>query len=177
MGHVTSFAPRVLRGYPTMVAALDEPEALVLRCIRPWVAELRRAAEPLPRLHRMLSAAGAPDAAASIDMLMHVVARTACRPVGIGCPCCAGLAPDEQRLLHAARLAQGWEARLAEEVLRDGLLTAEGAAFAQGPLVGLGRVLGRAGLRLRARSLTGLAEAIELGGASAWTPPNPVTLH
>ena len=102
MGHVTSFAPRVLRGYPTMVAALDEPEALVLRCIRSWVAELRRAAEPLPRLHRMLSAAGAPDAAASIDMLMHVVARTACRPVGIGCPCCAGLAPDEQRLLHAA---------------------------------------------------------------------------
>ncbi|RAI60724.1 hypothetical protein [Roseicella frigidaeris] len=176
MGHVTSFAPRVLRGYPTVVAALEEPEALVLRSLRCWVVELRRAAEPLPRLHRMLSAVGAPDAAASIDMLMHVVARTALRPVGIGCPCCPDLAPDEQRLLHAARLAQGWEARLAEEVLRDDLLTPEGASFAQGPLVGLGRVLGRAGLRLRPRSLTGLAEAIH-AGASPWMPPSTATIH
>lgn len=175
MGHITSFVPRVLRGYPTAVAALDEPETVLLLGLRCWVAALRRPEEPLPALEEAMAGAGAPGAAAPLDMLLRVVACTTRRPVGIGCPRCLRLAPDEQRLLHAARLAQEGEARLAEEVLRDGLLSATGASFALGPLEGLGHCLADAGLLLCPRTLTGLAE-VTADGVMAWVPPS-ATLH
>jgi hypothetical protein len=175
MGRIMPFAPRILRGYPATTDALDEPELLLLLGLRCWVSDLRAAVDPLPRLHEAMAAVGAPDAAASLDMLMRVVARTARRPLGIGCPHCPRLAPDEQRLLHAARLAQGREAWLAEEALRTGLLSDVGAEFALGPLQGLGELLAAAGFRLWPRSLLELPESAA-EGVMPWMP-FPVCLH
>lgn len=174
MGHITSFLPRVLRGYPTAVEALDEPETVLLGGLRGWVAALRRSEDPRPVLGGLLAEAGAPAAAAPLDMVLRIVARTARHPVGIACPHCPRIAPDEQRLLHAVRLVQGGEGGLAEETLRDGLLSPTGAGFAMVPLRGLGRGLVEAGLVLCPRSLTGLAQDAA-GGTAAWMPLAPDT--
>lgn len=173
MGRIMPFAPRVLRGYPAAADALDEPEAVLLRCLRSWVADVRQGTNPLPRLRDAM--AGMADAAASLDMLMRVIARTAYRPVEIGCERCPRVAADEQRLLHATRLAQGREAWLAEEALRAGLLSDTGAEFALGPLQGLGEIFLEAGLRLRPRSLVEPADPAA-ASLSAWLPA-PDTRH
>lgn len=175
MGRIMPLVPRVLRGYPSTVEALEEPETLILLGLRCWVADLQRGADRRPRLRAATATAGVPEAAASIDMIMRIVARTARRAVEMACPCCPRIAPDEQRLLHAARLAQGREAGLAEETLRDGLLSAAGAAFALEPLEGLGRVLAGAGLMLPPRSLTELVQVVP-DDMTPWLPPG-ASLH
>ena len=176
MGRILPFAARILRAYPTSVDALDQAEGVFLLTIRSWVAAARGAEDPMPCLRQTLAAVGAVDAAASVDTLMRVIARTARRPVGLGCPRCPRLSPDEQRLLHAARLAQGGEARLAEEALRAGMLSEAGAEFALGPLEGLGEIFAEAGLRLRPRSLVEPVDPAIGGGVESWTPL-PATLH
>ncbi|MDO9714243.1 hypothetical protein [Paracraurococcus lichenis] len=167
MGRIMPFAPRVLHGYPGTVEALDPAETLLLHGLRGWLADLRQSRDPLPRLGGSMAAAGIPPAAASLDMLMRVLARTARRPVQIGCPQCPRLTADEQRLLHAARLAQGGETGLAAEVLQDGFLSGIGAGFALGPLQGLGALFLAAGLALRPRLLAGLAGP-DPAGAAPW---------
>lgn len=153
MGRIMPFAPRVLRGYPNTVEALDPAETLLLIGLRGWLADQRQSRDPLPHLGETMAAAGIPPAAASLDMIMRVMARTARRPVLIGCPHCPRLTGDEQRLLHAARLAQGQEGGMATEVLRDSFLSDTGAEFALGPLQGLGELFLTVGLTLRPRLL------------------------
>ena len=175
MGRILPFAARVLRAYPTAVEALDPAEGMLLLGLRLWAAEARRAEDPMPRLRQVMAMAGAPDAAASVDALMRVVAPTARRPVELGCPRCPHLAPDEQRLLHVARLAQDGETRLAEEALRAGMLSGVGAEFAIGPLEGIGEIFAQAGLGLRPRSVVEPAD-LAGGGVTPWMPL-PATLH
>jgi len=173
MGRIMPFAPRVLRGYPHATEALDPAELVLLLGLRGWVGGLRRGTDPMPRLGESMAEAGAPGAAASLDMFMRIVARTARRPVELRCPSCPRLAQDEQHLLHAARLAQGREAWLAEEVLRDDLLSRTGAEFALGPLQGLAEFLLEAGLTLRPRSLVDLVDG-NSESMTPWLPPPPV---
>ncbi|MBK1658544.1 hypothetical protein CKO45_09905 [Paracraurococcus ruber] len=172
MGRILAFAPRLLHGYPSTAAALEPAETLLLLATRGWVEDARRAADPWPRLGAMAAAAGLPPAAASLDMLLRVIARTARRPLAIGCPGCPGLGPDEQRLLHAARLAQGRETGLARQVLREGWLSDQGARFAIGPLQGLGDLFLAAGFVLRPRLLPDRM-APEDGAAAPWPAAHP----
>ena len=145
MGQLIRFtAPSA--AYPTTATLLDEAESALLRAIRRWAAAFRHDQDPLPWLRQDLHAAGAPDAAFSVNALMALVARTVQRPIAIHCPCCPGLSADEQHLLHAAALAQAGEAELAERALRTALLSAQGAEFALEPLDGLGKLFARAGL-------------------------------
>lgn len=169
MGRIMPFAPRILRGYPSATEALDPAESVLLLGLRGWVADLRKAEDPMPRLMESMAEAGVPPAAASLDLFMRVIGRTARRPVELGCPHCPRLAPDEQRLLHAARLAQGCEPGLAEDALRADLLSETGAAFALGPLQGLGEIFLEAGLRLRPRSLVELADTVP-ESVTYWLP-------
>ncbi|MFC7477791.1 hypothetical protein ACFQS7_25800 [Dankookia sp. GCM10030260] len=172
MGRTAPFAPPVLHGYPSMLEALDWPEAVLLCGLRGWVDDLRRAADPMPRLDARMTAAGVPLAAVSLNMFLRIVARTANRPVGIGCPHCPRLAADEQRLLHAARLVQDREAWLAGEALRDGLLSGIGADFALGPLRGLGGLFLAAGLALRPRLLVDVTGVVGVGNTLWLLPPS-----
>ena len=93
-------------------------------------------------------------AAFSVDALMAIVISTLRRPIEIHCPGCPHLSVDEQCLLQAASLAQTGAAKLAERTLHTALLSAQGAAFALGPLEGLGELFSRARLLF-----------------SRWTPP------
>lgn len=139
MGQVIQLPPSRTPS-PDTTAALDSAEATLLLALRWWVADRRQGVDPLPRLCQAMTAAGATDAAFSVDQLMGVVARTARRQVELRCPRCPRLAEDERTLLYAAGAAQGGESALAERVLRTTLLSAAGAEFALGPLVGLGEL-------------------------------------
>jgi len=176
MGRILPFPRRFLPKYPEAASALDPAECLLLAALRWWLAAIRQAKDPLVWLRQTMAAAGAPDAAHSVDQLMRVVARTARRQVEIGCPCCLGLSRDERRLLHAASLAQAGETARAEEVLRAGMLSAVGAEFALGPLEGLGELLASAGFIFPRRSVP---EDLDLfgGDLEAWAPPIPMLLH
>jgi len=125
----------------------------MLLSMRWWVTCHQKGDDPRARLSQGLGRAGAPDAEYSIDGLMTVVSRTAQRRVDIRCPHCPSLSDDEATLLHAARLAQEGRPDLAERYLRLHLLTDAGAAFAIGPLEGLGLLFAQAGLRLGRRRL------------------------
>ncbi len=150
MGRVIHL-PDIQPALPDAVAALDPAEATLVRAIRSWVADHLGGNDPLPHLLRSLDAAGAHDAAFSIDRLMGILARTARRVIAIHCPRCPQLSADEKRLLHAAGLAQVGESELAERVLRRALLSAQGAEVALGPLEGLGRLFAEARLFFRQR--------------------------
>ncbi|MDO9712507.1 hypothetical protein [Paracraurococcus lichenis] len=173
MGHIVPFAPRSLRGYPNATEALDPAETLLLLGVRGWVRDVRRAVNPMLRLEESMARVGIPAAAASLDMFMRVIARTARRPVELGCPHCPRLTTDEQRLLHAARLAQGRDSWLAEEALQQGLLSNVGAEFALGPLQGLGEMFLTVGLHLSPRPLVDLMD-IDSAGITPWLPPLPI---
>jgi len=176
MGSSLSSAPGALPGYPTAAEALDSAECVFLIALRWWVAEVKQGIDPLPRLHQGLSAAGAPDAAYSMDQFMRVIARTARRPIDVGCPRCPHLTHDEQRLLHAASLAQAGETARVEEVLRTSMLSPSGAEFALGPLEGLGELFAGVDLIFRLRSLSDDHDPIG-GDVQAWMPPLSATLH
>jgi hypothetical protein len=149
--------------------ALDAAEATLLLAVRRWVADCRRRADPLPRLCEALDAAGADDAAFSVDRLMEVVARTARRPVAVRCPRCPNISGDEQQLLYAASLVQADEGALAERVLRTALLSAQGAAFAIGALEGVAELFRRARL-VFTRRWGRAGESGSAGGMAAWEP-------
>ena len=175
MGRILPFTPRILHTYPVAAEALDRAEGVVLTGMRKWVAELKRGADPMRRLRQDMAGLGAPDAALSLDQFLHIVARTARRPVDMRCPRCPRLSEDEQRLLHAAALAQAGESGRAERTLRCGLLSPPGAEFALGPLEGLGELLLGIGLALPRRVF---AEEQDLpGGGTVWASPLPATLH
>lgn len=155
MTRILPFTPRILRTYPACADGLEAAESLFLLGLRGWIVEMRAPRAPIPVLARILAGAGvAEDAAASLDHLMRVVARTALRPIDLHLPHCRALSADEQRLLYAARCAQCGEAELAEAALRGRLLSAAGASFALGPLEGLGEIFAAAGLVFRPRLLS-----------------------
>jgi hypothetical protein len=170
MGQVIRFAAAP-HDYPATTAALDVAERLLLSAIRWWVAAFRRAKDPLPQLCADMAAAGVEDAAFSVDALMSVMVRSARRTIDIHCPRCSSLSEDEQRLLHAAGLAQAGDSKLAARVLRTALLTAQGAEFALGPLEGFGGMLAVVGLFFRRRPPLQDRCNIE-----SWAPPAPAEL-
>jgi hypothetical protein len=75
-------------GYPDTSTTLDPAEGLLLSAIRWWVADFRQRDDPLPRLCGVMGAAGAHDAAFSVDQLMAVFVRSARRPMAVHCPPC-----------------------------------------------------------------------------------------
>lgn len=162
MTHIIRF-PLSTLPYPCRSTELETSEYVLLTAIRLWVDDHRSGVDPLPRLSEALGVAGVQDAAASIDQVMAIVARTARQPVGVHCPLCAGLSADEICLLHAASLAQAGEDQLAERALRTALLSAHGAACALGPLQGLAELFEEARLFLRRRLTSWRApEALEM---------------
>lgn len=152
MGQILSLTPRVLREYPANAEALERAEGVLLLAVRGWVYDVIRSVEPASRSREVMISAGAPDACMPLDLLMRVMARTAVRPLEVHRPWCPCLASDERRFLHAARLAQGGEGWMAEQALRAGMLSDEGASFALGPLCALGGVFAEAGLVLAPRA-------------------------
>jgi hypothetical protein len=176
MAQIIPFSPTSVR-YPTGTTLLDAAERAFLSAIRRWVAAFRRGEDPLPGLCRQLHAAGAHDAAFSVDALMAIVARTVRQPIAIHCPHCPHLSADETHLLQAASLAQAGERALAERVLRVALLSASGAEFALGPLSGLGELF--AGARLLFSRRRAPAKVLSQRGAiETWTPSVPTpSLH
>ena len=143
--------PVQLQSYPESPDDLDRAEHLLLVAIRGWVADYKQECDPIPRLCDAMNAAGAPDAAFSIDHWMMIVARTAKRPIEIHCPQCPHLSDDEKHMIHAASLAQAGDVHCATCALSSPLLSTFGAEFAVGPLRGLGVLFGAAGLRFRLR--------------------------
>ena len=137
--------------YPDHAVALDPAERVLLIAIRGWVEAYRRNEDPLPGLCHGLEAAGPYDAAFSVDALMAILERTIEQPITIHCPHCAHLSDDERHLLHAASLVQAGHNDLAENALRHVPLSPQGAAFALGPLSGLGGLFAEAGLFFRRR--------------------------
>jgi hypothetical protein len=135
-----------------MPCSILEPAASVgLISIRWWVSDRRAGTDPLPRLRQGMEAAGSPDAASSIDTFMAAVLASARRPITVERPRFPTLSSDERDLLTATALAQHGDTALAEKVLCKVLLSADGAAFALGPLEGLGRLLAQARLFFRQR--------------------------
>jgi hypothetical protein len=137
--------------------------------------------DPIPRLRQELVAVGADDAAFSIDGLMAILARAARRPIDIHHPSCPKVSEDEKQLLYVASLVQSGGSGLAEKTLRMTLLSAEGAAFAIGPLEGLAELFKRAGLLLtrRARPARDLESCIihDLESSDKTQPLSPHALH
>jgi hypothetical protein len=155
--------------YPPTKHALGSAESVFLIAVRWWVADYRQGEDPLPRLCEAMRAAGAHDAAFSVDQLMAIVARSARQQIAIHCPDCPHLSADEKHLLHAASLAQASRSDLAERALRTALLSAQGAEFALGPLEGLSKLFTEARLHFCRRR----APAADRPGAhavEAWMP-------
>jgi hypothetical protein len=174
MGRILPFAPRILRGYPTVTTALDPAESVFLLALRWWVADIKQWDDPMPRLRQAMAMAGVTDAAESVDRFMCVIARTAQRQIELHAPRCSCLSADEQRLMYAARLAQGGETALAAGGLAVGLLPPAAADFALGPLSGMGVLFRRAGLHFPHRAAP---ETPPGRSVDAWTPPAPSSLH
>jgi hypothetical protein len=156
-------------GYPDTVTALEPAENVLLIAIRSWVAACRSADDPMPCLQQELARAGAPDAAFSVDALMTIVRRTVQRPIAIHCPRCPRLAVDETHLLHAASVAQAGNSRRVDRILRTALLLGNGAAFALGPLEGLGTIFARTGLMFPQRGPRA-DDRNATSAVQAWTP-------
>ena len=162
--------------YPATSATLDRAETVLLTAIRHWVQAYRQDEDPVPRLAQELEIAGAPDAALPIDAVMMVLARSVRQPVSIHCPRCRGLSDEEKHLLYAASVVQAGDVDLAERTLRNVLLTAEGAAWALGPLQELGEMFAEAGLFLRRRTAPGGEDSNTW--AAPWRPDDvPQTIH
>jgi hypothetical protein len=173
VGQVIAF-PIQPTSYPDLAADLDTADCVLLIAVRWWVEAYRIGADPIPRLCEGLEAAGAHDAAFSIDGLMTDVSRVARRPVDVRCSRCPNVSDDEKHLLHAASLAQACDSALAEKVLRTTLLSAEGAAFAVRSLDGLGELFAEARLFLSRRTSPALdteADPEADDGRESWSPP------
>lgn len=171
MGQVIAF-PLPSTHYPDSAADLDTAECVLLLGIRWWVESHREGDDPIPRLCEGLEMAGTPDAAFSIDGLMTTVARALFRPIDIRCPRCPRVSQDEKNLLRAAALAQAHASELAAKVLRNTLLSAQGAEFAIGPLEGLGELFAQA--RLFLSRLQRSNEDLSIGdGREPWSPSHP----
>jgi hypothetical protein len=163
--------------YPDASTELDPAERTLLLGIRWWVVDHRHGNDPLPRLCRAFDTDKVHDAAFSVDQLMFVVARSACRQVAIHCPRCPRLSEDEKHLLNAACLAQAGRGDLAERTLRTALLTAQGAEFALGPLEGLGALFAEAKLLFRRRRLPTDERPVP-GVIEVWSPASASeTIH
>jgi hypothetical protein len=164
-------------GYPDTSTALDRAERVLLSAIRWWVADFRQRDDPLPRLCDVMGAAGAHDAAFSVDQLMAAFVRSALRPMAVHGPCCPGLSEDEKHLLHAASLVQAGESKMAERALRTALLSAQGAEFALGPLHGLGDLFAEARLFFRRRRSPSAGKTPGAAAESQIAPVLPATIH
>jgi hypothetical protein len=175
MGQFIQFPIR--QPFPDHAAALDRAEGILLTAIRWWVDSYRRNEDPMPRLCQELEAAGACDAAFSIDALMAIIRQTVQQPIAIHCPRCPYLSNDEKHLLHAVGLVQAGDSHLAKKALRTTHLSAQGAEFALGPLQGLGELFAEAGLFF-CRRYSPATEQAPTTAVKSWSPlPPPATLH
>lgn len=176
MGYVPP-DPAAPSAHPATTRDLDPAESVFLLALRWWVADLKQGRDPLARLRQGMTLAGAPDAAYAVDQLMRVLARTARRPIAVGCPRCPGLSRDERRLLHAASLAQAGETARAADTLRAGMISPPGAGFAIGPLEGLVELFAGADLVFRRRAPPPAEGHLAGGMIEAWMPSIPTLLH
>jgi hypothetical protein len=165
--------PVRLAVYPETVQALDPPEHLLVMAIRTWLADYQNGNDPTLRLCDTMTAAGAPDAASSIDQFMTVAGRTAKRAIAIQCPRCRYVSPDEQCILHAASRAQHGDGQLAARALRTVLLSAVGAECAFDFVDTLAELFRFAGLRFRMRHLPIEKSSAEVV-VEPWTPDGVV---
>jgi hypothetical protein len=94
---------------------------------------------------------GVGAAAASLDARLCATAQTATQALEVRCPRCPNLCDDEVYLLHAAAAAQHGDLAFACTRLQRWLPAAV-AAWALGPVCGLGRLFAGAGLILPLRS-------------------------
>jgi hypothetical protein len=176
MAQIIPFIP-MPASYPTRTTLLDAAKRAFLMAIRRWVCGFRRGEDPVPHLCQHLHAAGARDAAFSIDALMAIVARTVRQPVAIHCPQYPHLSTDQTHLMRAACLVQAGESALAERALRTVLLSASSTEFALGALEGLGGLFARASLRFTRRR-SAADELSPDGAIETWTPSIPApTVH
>jgi hypothetical protein len=136
---------------PVPCSTLEPAASVGLIGMRWWVSDRLAGDDPLPRLRLGMQAAGSPDAALSVDAFMGVLTRSARRQITVEQPRCPVLSADETALLAASALVQHGQPELAEKVLRNVLLSADGAVFAIGPLEGLGRLFAQARLYFRQR--------------------------
>jgi hypothetical protein len=175
MGQVVPF-PLVSTRYPDRTTSLHTVEPAFLIAVRWWVLGYRNNQDPMPRLSRGLKAAGARDAAFSLNSFMAIVADTAHRPIAIHRPRCHGFSSDEQHLLFAASQAQYGDRALARQALRDVWISEAGATFALEPLGAPGALFAAAGLHFtRRRSPPAPSEA---GAIEAWMPATDLpTIH
>lgn len=160
---------------PNRTGEARAADSILLVAMRWWVEAYRGGFDPIPRLRQAFGSIGVSDAAFSIDALMAIITRVVRRPVAIHCQCCPNVSADEAHLLHAGGLAQAGSGQLAEKVLRTTLLSAEGAAFAIGPLDGLGKLFAEARLVLTRRALPA-QDPESIDGPESCSPP-PQTLH
>ena len=149
VGQIIRLPVALTTGYPDNSLALDPASRVLLSALRWWVAEFQERDDPLPRLCQDMDAAGAHDAAFSVDHLMAIVVRSARRSMTIHPPHCHAVSEDEKLLLGAARLVQAGQSRLAERALRTALLSTPGAELALGPLQGLSDLFAEAKLIFR----------------------------
>jgi len=107
---------------------------------------------------------------------MAIIARTVRQPIAIHCPRCPHVSDDERHLLHAASLTQAGNG-LAEKALCIALLSAQSAAFALGPLQGLGELFAEAGFFFRRRRSPAM-EPTPATAVEPWSPSvPPATIH
>ncbi len=158
---------------PWHTRQLESAESVFLLSIRWWVADHRDDADPMPRLQSALITARAPDAAAPLDRLMTVIARTARRPIAIHMPRCALLSKDERYLLQALCHAKAGDGRSAERLLDATLVSTIGAQFALGPLEGLATLFAGAGLRFRRPQPTEVQAVL----SAAWASHDNRSIH
>jgi hypothetical protein len=116
-----------------------------------------------------MDTAGAYDAAFAVDQLMALFVRAARRSMAIHCPRCPDLSEDEKHLLHAARLVQAGETKMAERALRLALLSAQDAECALGPLESLGDLFTEARLIFRRRKPSDKGQA-SIAAVEPWIP-------
>lgn len=173
MSQVIAF-PGITVRYPKAATDLPKAECILLVAIRVWVDGLRQNTDPLPSLRHGFSIAGAPDAAASVDMMMRILARAARHPLMIHRPSCPCLSQEEKQLLRAASLAQSDQEHLAETALRRTLLSAHGAEFALGPLLGIGRLFAAARLWFEGQNSSAERDGDQ---AAAWSCAAQATVH
>jgi hypothetical protein len=157
MGQVIRL-PAALLAHPGRTEALDDAQSLLLLGIRWWVAAIRHDEDPALRLELGLGRAGLHAAAAPLNTLMTVIARSARRPLDVHCPRCPTISPDEAQLLEAASLAQAGERELASRALALALLSTQGAEFALEPLAGIAALFAAAGRMLHRRIPAGVRQ-------------------
>lgn len=119
---------------------LSVENAVLLWCMRSWVADMGQPAQAGQRIGEMLGRLGAEHAGPYVEGLMFAVGHGAERRVGVQCVGCPRIGPDERLLLDCIALAQAHRPFEALLSLRE-ILSSEGARAALRSAEGIGGAL------------------------------------